>query len=69
MLEFEKRLIEEEDVLSSKVRGLSDFIWKSDGFLKLDGLQQDLLNKQLDSMVSYLSILRSRMVSLGIYKK
>lgn len=65
MRDFEHRLVTEERELSSKIQGLTAFV-SSPRYDEISHLQQSLLKKQLDAMITYLSILRCRMVDLSI---
>jgi len=59
MLEYQKRVVEERDLLYEKIERLESFI-SSDQFNEIDEYQQCLLTKQYDAMFTYAGILDER---------
>lgn len=64
MNEFIVRLQHERKELNNKLTKLNDFI-KSEGFTKIDDVQQALLIAQSKAMDSYLTILDERLKRLA----
>ncbi len=63
MEDFKKRLLVEQEQLNERVDGLQKFL-RSEGFKKLEQLQQELLTEQLVFMIQYKRVLNTRIQSI-----
>ncbi len=66
MKDFKDRLIEEHGQLCGRLNGLKIFTSDLENSTKMDMHDWNYLLVQKDIMVSYLSILETRMIKLGI---
>ena len=63
MEDLKKRLLVEQEQLNERVDGLQKFL-RSEGFKKLEQLQQELLTEQLVFMIQYKRVLNTRIQSI-----